>query len=59
MQNNTPESYTLITGRFETGSPQQKDVITRIVRTWGVHLPPLPHLMVDDPYRHGVSTVGY
>jgi hypothetical protein len=32
---------------------------TLIVRQWGVTLPILPHLLVDDPYRHGVSTVGY
>lgn len=32
---------------------------SRILRDWGITLPTLPHLMVDDPYRHGISTVGY
>lgn len=32
---------------------------TQVVRRWGVTLPALPHLLVNDPYRHGISTVGY
>ncbi len=32
---------------------------TLILRKWGITLPSLPHLMVHDPYRHGISTVGY
>jgi hypothetical protein len=32
---------------------------TLILRKWGITLPSIPHLMVDDPYRHGISTVGY
>jgi hypothetical protein len=30
-----------------------------ILRNWGVTLPTLPHLMVNDPFRHGISTAGY
>jgi hypothetical protein len=32
---------------------------TNILRKWGVTLPVLPHCIVDNPYRHGISTVGY
>lgn len=33
--------------------------VTPILQEWGISLPDLPHRMVDDPFRHGISTVGF
>lgn len=32
---------------------------TVILRDWGINLPDIPHIMVDDPFRHGISKIGY
>lgn len=33
--------------------------VVPILREWGISLPDLPHRMVDDPSRHGISTAGF
>jgi len=35
------------------------DDATDILRQWGLALPDIPHILDDDPNRHGISTVGY
>lgn len=32
---------------------------TLILRNWGVNLPDIKHIMVDDSFRHGISKTGY